>query len=52
MALKGGDLVGDRYTRSTSKREVFEFIVSGTLGTALTAEPTLQKAELPNPVSR
>ena len=44
MVLKRGAMVGDRYMRHTTEREVLELIVSGTADTALTAEQALQRA--------
>jgi simple sugar transport system ATP-binding protein len=44
MVLKRGQVVGDRYTRATSEREVLELIVSGTPETALTAEEAMRQA--------
>ena len=44
MVLKRGQVVGDRYIRHTSEREVLELIVSGTPETALTAEQAIKQA--------
>lgn len=44
MVLKRGQVVGDRYTRSTTERDVLELIVSGTPETRLSADQALARA--------
>jgi simple sugar transport system ATP-binding protein len=44
MVLKRGQVVGDRYVRHTSEREILELIVSGTPETALTADEAVKQA--------